>query len=341
MIAGALLVAALALLTELAARRSSPGPLTPGPRRLPFRRPRAVARPGHAGTDGHRRPALSRRSVTRSTTHPPRDCAQGTGGVAWALRDILPPDTRRGSRPARDTEGGRHAHAYPIHRSPRIARCWRPRPAATPAPPAPAASERQRRARPAATPARPSPATSSSSSRTTSSCRTPTTSSRRSTPRPRRSQPGAAAGAERGLGRAHHRGPGRAERRRRRRAAERRGRRGRVGRGERRHRRPGAGQRLPIVVGGRRLHRVHVLANVYANVLDRGRLRRRPCARWAAASCTCRRCRSGAEIQVFPEYLATVTEALNGDQRPNPDRSPAATCRRRSTRCSRWPSRPG
>ena len=66
----------------------------------------------------------------------------------------------------------------------------------------------------------PLPVTSSSSSRTTSTCRTPTTSSRPSMPRPRRAAR-AAAGTERGVGQAHDQGPRRHERRGGRRPQER------------------------------------------------------------------------------------------------------------------------
>ena len=73
---------------------------------------------------------------------------------------------------------------------------------------------------------------------------------------------------------------------------------------------------------------------------DRRRLRRHACRRSATASSTCRRWSDG-EIQVFPEYLATVTEFIDGRRRPTEPspRGDVDATRRGAAR--RWPRRSG
>ena len=140
----------------------------------------------------------------------------------------------------------------------------------------------------------------------------------------RRGEPGAAAGAERGLGEADHRGPDRHERGRRRRAA-----------------------RAPSDVAA-----AWVEDSGVTDGLRAGQRRRSSSARptspsrrcWPTSTPTCSRrpastprCRGrqpgavpagaedGAEIQAFPEYLATVTEFIDGDD----GRTPVGQRRRR------------
>ena len=151
-------------------------------------------------------------------------------------------------------------------------------------------------------------------------------------------QPGAAAGAERGVGGAHHRGPGRHERRRRRRAEERR--RTSPPPGSRRTASPTASSRAAArsPSAGPASPSRTVLANVYADVLKAAGFDA-TVASVGSRELYLPALEAGTEIQAFPEYLATVTEFLEGD-----DATAGRQRRRRRDarrRCSRWPRRPG
>ena len=247
--------------------------------RWPTPEPTAVRRP--ALRPSRRITDAATRSRSIACTRPTRGCDDHRGSPP-ARHACVP------SRPPRDTEGGRHAHAHPDHRPPRPRPCCSPR----------ACGE-------------------SGSSGTGGEHRAATSREavgrglrpgRRRPARRPRGRPGA---AER---RQHHPGGQRRrrprptrpcspalnavsaalttedlvehERRRRRRAAERRGRRGRLGRGERRHRRASSRAAAPIVVGGASFTESTILANVYADVLTAAGLRRLGAARSAAASST-------------------------------------------------------
>ena len=117
---------------------------------------------------------------------------------------------------------------------------------------------------------------------------------------------------ERGVGRADHRRARRAQRRRRRRAQERDRRRPGLGRGEHRGRRPAAGAAGASRSAVPNFTESTVLANVYADVLK--------AAGYDASVQEVGnrelylKALEAGDIQVFPEYLSTLTEILDGDE---------------------------